>query len=157
MPNDVPIPQWDQLPELTFLEKTAYIAYQLKVMADGTEAPVSHIFEPGLYIREIKIPAGIVMVGRPHIFGHRCELVSGSLLHVSEEGRRVIEAPFEMHTVPNYQLIVYTLTPIVGRTYHPNEDEERDVEVLENKWFLPPDPILQLGAMVHARLTEDSP
>jgi hypothetical protein len=152
MQQNMVIPQWDEMPPMSFVEQIACIAYRLKMLNDGTEAPLKHIFEPGVYIREMEIPEGVVVIGRPHTKGHRTQLVSGSVLHVTEHGRRVLESPYEEITVPMFQVVVFTLSPVVARTYHVNASEERDIKKLESEWFLPPEPILKLGAMIHERL-----
>lgn len=149
------IPLLDR-PDLTWKEKIAYIAFQLKEMDSKVEAPLQHLFEPGMYIREMALPADAVVVGRPHVHGHRVELVSGKVLHITERGKLIVDAPFELHSNPGDQIVAYAITDIVARTYHPNPNEDRDIEKLENEWFHPADPVLELGATLHARLTRES-
>lgn len=148
---------WDSLPAIPWKEKVALVAFHVKRMVDsqtwlGADDHLKHIFEPGMYIREISVGPGVVIVGRPHLLGHRCELVSGEVMHILPDRKLCVEAPFEVHTTPDYQMVVYSLTDIVARTYHPNPDEIRDIEQLERIWFGDAEPVLKLGALVDARL-----
>ena len=143
------------MPGFTWAEKLAYLTYRFKPITDMPDGcPVEHSFEPGTYVREMTIPAGTLFIGRPHRHGHRCELVSGSVLHITEGGEVQRDAPFEVTTVPGYQMTLRALTDVVGRTYHPNPTESRDVGYLEHEAFHPVDELLKLGADVEARAAE---
>jgi hypothetical protein len=55
---------------------------------------VEHYFGPNIYIREIIIPAGHVIVGKAHKTEHLCSMVEGRMLVVGEDGvRKEISAP----------------------------------------------------------------
>ena len=149
MSNDVPTPQWDQLPGLTWSEKVAYLTHRFLTM-EQTECPLQHQFEQNLYIREIRIPADTWLVGRVHRHGHICQLLEGSLILVHREGHtEAFQAPSEILTLPGYQMVVHTVTDVVARTVHPNPTGERDIEKLEAEIFEPAESIKQLGASLH--------
>src|SRR5713226_7262737 len=94
------IPQWDQVPaRLSWKEKVAYVAYQLSLMPQSP-TPVEHIFATGVYIREMRILAGTLFVGRAHRFGHICQLVEGSVILINENGKVRLDAPAQVTTVP---------------------------------------------------------
>lgn len=137
---------------LTWSEKVAYIAYQLKLIDTKVDAPLAHIFEHGMYIREMRLPAGAIVVGRQHIHGHRTQLVSGIAMLVGPDGRQLFEGPAEIHTKTGDQIVAHAVTDIVARTYHPNPSESRDITALEDEWFAPAEPVLQLGEKLYARL-----
>jgi hypothetical protein len=50
--------------------------------------PVSHHFGPGIYIREVVMPAGIVVIGKYHLHDHLCNMIEGRMLVVGEDGKR---------------------------------------------------------------------
>jgi hypothetical protein len=55
---------------------------------------VNHYFGPDIYIREIVIPAGHVIVGKTHKTEHLCSLVEGKMIVVGGDGvRKEISAP----------------------------------------------------------------
>ena len=137
---------------LTWEEKLAYLTFKF-LKEDQTGCPLVHLFEDGHYIREMRIPAETLFIGRPHVFGHRVDLVEGKILHIEEHQKVVRYAPFSVHTVPGYQAVFYTMSDIVGRTYHP-DDGERDTDVLENRYFEPVEKLKTLGAQVRARIKQ---
>ncbi len=138
------------LPGLTWAEKLALISYRFKPIEDR-KTPVTHIFEPGVYIREMFIPADTVFIGREHRQGHRCELVSGSIRLVLESGDVDMTAPYELHSSPGFHMVLLAMTDVVGRTYHPNPTESRDIVALEADFFHPVEEMLELGADVAQR------
>lgn len=148
--RDCEILGWDNL-KLSWAEKLALLTYRFGMLPQR-ECPVTHEFLPGLYTRTMRIPAGTLFLGRAHIDGHKCELVEGSVLHITEHDRRVVHAPFSMVTTPGYQMVLFTLTDVVGRTVHPNPEESRDTEWLERDIFQTQKELLKQGEAIHRRL-----
>jgi hypothetical protein len=143
--------EFKRVPGDTWEDKIAFLGYKLR--SDAT-CPLFHSFEPGWYIREIHVPAKHVFIGRPHVSGHICKLVSGQVLHVTEEYRKVRIAPFTIHTTPGYRAVFYTFTDIVGRTYHPNPENLTDVSVLEAQVFAPAGLLDEKGKAIALQLEE---
>lgn len=106
---------------LTWKEKLAYLGFKFAAASEGDSARVTlkHIFEQGMYIREMTIPAEMLFIGRPHLVGHRCELVSGRILLITEDAKTHMEAPAELWSKPDYMMCLYSKTEVIGRTYHP--------------------------------------
>lgn len=148
------VPQWDNLPDLTWKEKVAYLTHQFMTM-EQTGCPLTHRFEKGLYIREIRIPAETLIVGRVHKHGHVCQLLEGDVILIHSEGNREgFHAPSQIMTEPGYQMVVYAVTDSVAQTVHPNPTDERDIAKLEADIFESPESLKALGASLHAqRLT----
>jgi hypothetical protein len=149
MAADLSIPPWDQLPDLTWTEKVAYLTHQFLTM-EQTGCPLTHRFEQGLYIREIRIPAGTVLIGRVHRHGHVCQLLEGSLVLTHAEGHREgFNAPSEILTLPGYQMVVYAVTDVFAQTVHPNPTEERDIDKLDADIFESAQSVKDMGAKLH--------
>lgn len=119
---------------------------------EQTECPVTHRFEQNLYVRDIRIPAGSLFIGRAHRHGHVCQLLEGSVIHITENGRGIVEAPFEMMTTPGYHVVLYALTDVLGRTVHPNPSNSRDIAALEAEFAEPVEELKALGEQVQRRL-----
>lgn len=137
---------------LTFKEKMAYLGFKFAEISQGRDCPVQHFFEPGVYIREMFIPAETLFIGRPHTFGHRCELVSGRILLITEQAKTHLEAPAELWSTPGYIMCLYAKTEVIGRTYHPNPDERRDTDVMEDEIFGSIAELVALGEEVRTRI-----
>lgn len=145
------IAQLNALP-LTWPEKLAYLTHRFLDL-EQSEYPLRHLFDGGLYIREISIPAGELIIGREHRHGHLCQLLSGSIVLNSQDGQVRFDAPAEFTSRPGYQMVVQALTDVVARTVHPNPCDSRDIAALEQEAFVPENGMLALGKAVHVRLT----
>lgn len=139
---------------LDWNQKLAYLVHKLKPVEDiGPEGcPVTHIFENGVYIREMRIPAGTLFIGRAHRHGHKCELVSGEVTVMSPLGQTRKVAGDTMMTVPGYHMVLRADTDVVGRTYHPNPTNSHDVAWLEANIFHSIEEMIALGAQIEGNL-----
>lgn len=144
----------DRAFDLTWEEKLAYLSYRF---AEGEQkkCPLYHIFEDGLYIREIRIPAGTLYVGRPHLLGSRVVLLEGKVLWIREDTKQVMEAPAETQTIPGFQMVGLSLSDVVARTFHPNGDECKDVDKLEARIFGSIEERMALGKSVFEKVEGD--
>jgi hypothetical protein len=77
--------------------------------------------------------------------------VSGTVVHLTEDAKKLIPAPFSMRTTPGYQMVLYAATDVVGRTIHP-DNGERDIDVLERHIFESVESLDALGAELTQRL-----
>lgn len=132
--------------DLTWSQKLAVLTYRF-LEESQYECPVTHLFEKGWYVREMTIPKGTFFIGRPHVQGHRVDLISGTVLHFEEGHKAVRTAPYSQMTSPGYQTVFLTMTPVVGRTYHPDSGE-RDLDRLEAELFVPIETVKALGAEI---------
>lgn len=146
------VPQWDQLPDhLTWQEKVAYLNHQFLTM-EQTECPVTHRFEQGLYIREMRIPKSTLLIGRVHRHGHVCQLLEGDVILIHREGvREGFHAPSQILTKPGYQMVLYSETDVIAQTVHPNYTDERDISKLESDIFESVESVQKLGERLHAQ------
>jgi hypothetical protein len=121
---------------------------------DGVEAalakevqlnlPVTHRFTPGLYIREIFMPASVppietVVTSRIHLTEHPFTISKGRLKVWQEEsGWVTLEAPYTGITKAGTRRILIILEDTIWTTYHLNPTDEID-----------PDKILDLITLDH--------
>lgn len=140
----------DELPELAWREKLAYLAFVFHSMPQ-IECPLEHTFEDGNYIRTIAIPKGTLFVGRIHRLGHGVELLTGSVIHVREHCRRLVHAPFSMRTAPGDQVCALALTDITARTVHP-AGGCTDIDELERLFFETTQALCESGEQVDQKL-----
>jgi len=152
--SDVPlVPVWDQHPQLSWSDKVALLTYKF-MQLEQTGTGLEHIFEEGKYIREVKIPAGTLIVGRIHKVGHITQLLEGSVLLIGPDGFRMgVQAPYEIKTGPGFQMVCFTLSNIVARTVHPNPDDLRDIDILETQIFESPVELIRRGEQIERSLT----
>lgn len=94
-----------------------------------------HTFGPGFYARTVRIPAGCAVVGKIHATEHVFILSEGRLALASEEGRRVVEAPFQCISTPGVKRAGVALTDCVVTNIHITRTT--DLAALEAELIVP--------------------
>jgi hypothetical protein len=95
-----------------------------------TTFELRHFFAPGLYGREIFIPAGQLMVGKVHLRDHLC-IVLGDLSIYSTDGLKRFEGYHHFTTKAGAQRTAYAHTDAWFTTIHANPGDERDIAKIE--------------------------
>lgn len=89
--------------------------------------PVTHRWTPGLYIREILIPAGTIATSMEHRTEHPFVLSAGVVEVVDSHGTaQLLQAPHTGITKPGTRRALRALTDVVWITFHVTE--KTDVE-----------------------------
>ena len=109
--------------------------------------PLVHRFVPGMYIREIFMPAGSLVVSKVHGTEHPYVVSQGVLtVWTEEEGEVFIEAPYTGITLPGTRRVLYIHEDCIFTTFHPaheqpanNTEEEilKAVAAIENRILIP--------------------
>lgn len=95
--------------------------------------PVVHTFAPGVYLREVRLPAGALVVGHSHRHAHLNFMLSGRMLLIGNDGQaHEVCAPYQVITPPGRK-VAQVLEPTVWINVYATE--ERDVETLEAMLF----------------------
>jgi hypothetical protein len=90
---------------------------------------VQHRFEPGHYIRELRMPAGTLAIGHYQNFSHINVFVSGRVMMLNADGTtQILTAPQTFIGAPGRK-IGYVLEDMVWQNIY--STDETDVEVLE--------------------------
>lgn len=72
------------------------------------DCPLIHRFTPGLYTREIFMPAGTMITSMVHKTKHQFIVMEGVVSVFSEnDGEQLIEAPYVGITLPNTRRVLY--------------------------------------------------
>jgi hypothetical protein len=95
------------------------------------DCPITHYHAPGLYIREMFIPAGVAVVGKIHKHAHFNDISKGRVRVVTEFGFEVYEAPYRFISEPGTKRAVFAETDVVWTTFHPTN--ETDVDKIESE------------------------
>ena len=94
------------------------------------ECPVVHHFGPSLYIREVIMPAGTVVVGKPHKTEHMCNMISGRMIIVNEDGeQKEVVAP-AVFMAKKGRKMAYIIETV--RFQNIFSTDETNIEKLEN-------------------------
>ncbi len=107
------------------------------------ECPVVHHFGPGIYIREVTLPAGTIAIGHAQRFEHLNIMLTGAVAMVGDDGQtKVLRAPMIFVGKPGRKL-GYVLETCVWQNVYATE--ERDIDKLESM-FLDKSPTWQAHA-----------
>jgi hypothetical protein len=99
-----------------------------------TELPLKHSFAPGVYAREMEIPAGTLLIGKVHKHRHHNFLMKGSIIILTESnGVELLQAPLMIVSKEGTQRIGYAITDTVWTTIHENKDNSEDLRVIEKR------------------------
>lgn len=86
------------------------------------ECPVTHRFTPGLYIREIFMPAGLICTSQIHRTRHPYVISKGQLLvFTPQEGTVRLNAPFTGITEPGTKRVLLIEEDTIWTTFHVTE------------------------------------
>lgn len=107
------------------------------VHGDNEVCPLKHSFANGIYMREIRIPQGMVLTGKIHRHAHPNVLLEGEVLVVTEQkGLERLRGPMAMISDGATKRALVALTDVVWLTFH-NVGEERDLKKIEEMVIAP--------------------
>lgn len=93
------------------------------------ECPVVHHFGPGIYVREVTLPAGALAIGHAQRFEHLNVMLKGKVALLDDSGHpKVLEAPLIFTGKPGRK-IGYIIEETVWQNIYATE--ERDIDKLE--------------------------
>lgn len=98
------------------------------------DLPLFHRFAPGIYIRELHIPAGVTSTGKIHKSEHIGVLIKGVRDMLIDGEVHTISAPYTATIKAGSKLACYTWEDSIYVTIHSNPDDERDIAKLEARY-----------------------
>ena len=89
-----------------------------------------HHFGPNIYIKEVTMPAGALIIGKHHRMAHLCNMVSGRMIVLDADGNRAeLVAPITFMAKPGRK-IAYIIETVVFQNIY--STPETDIEKLED-------------------------
>lgn len=96
------------------------------------ECPLRHFFTPGLYAREVTLPAGALVTSKIHKTEHPFTVSKGKLkIRVDDEEWVSIEAPYTGITKAGTRRVALIEEETIWTTYHSNPTDTQDLDELE--------------------------
>ena len=98
--------------------------------------PVVQYFAPGMYAREIRLPAGSIAIGKIHKHAHLNVISVGRGVFITDAGRVAFQAPHTFVSAPGTMRAVQADTDVVWTTFHATDamgtpDEMKDLLTVE--------------------------
>lgn len=100
-------------------------------IGDSELCPLKHSFADGVYVREIFIPKGTLIVGKIHKHSHPNFLMKGKVSVLTEEGVKHLEAPLSMVSPSGTKRVVYAHEDTVWITTHVTK--KKNLEKIEKE------------------------
>lgn len=120
----------DRAPALTHDRLDKLELAMLASSAPAVELPLIHRFTPGLYTREIFMPAGTLLTSRQHETEHPFVVLSGRVrVVVAGEVVEELAAGHVGITQPGTRRLLYIVEDCRWVTFHPNPDNETLEEI----------------------------
>lgn len=102
-----------------------------------------HHFGPNIYIKEVTMPTGALIIGKHHKLDHLCNMVSGRMMILQEDGStKELVAPMTFMAKPGRK-VAYILETVVFQNIY--STPETDIEKLENMCVDNSKPLLEGG------------
>lgn len=102
----------------------------IKAELPAVDCPITNHFAPGLYAREMFIPAGTVLTGKIHKYANLSIMSKGALrLRLEDGSTQDVRAPFTYVAPPGTRRAAFALEDTVWTVIHATE--ETDVEKIE--------------------------
>jgi len=95
--------------------------------------PLKHQFGDGLYVREIFMPKGALIVSKIHKYAHPYFVMQGKCSVLTDDGILQIQAPFYDITKAGTKRVLYIHEDCVWITTHSNPTNTHDLKEIENE------------------------
>ena len=90
------------------------------IVTNSKKIPINHFFMDGVYIREMKMYKGTVVIGAIHKHLHMCFLLKGHLTVVNEDGITEHKAPCRIESTPGIKRVLYAHEDSLWYNTHKN-------------------------------------
>jgi hypothetical protein len=133
-----------ELPRVPTREQILQIERNISTLPQ-VDLPLRHHFTPGMYAREMTIPAGTLLTGKVHKTQHLNIVSAGDITVWTEHGMRRIQAPYTFISQPGTKRVGLTHAETVWTTIHVTD--ETDLDRLEELLTEPSDILIEQEAI----------
>ena len=114
---------------LLLSQKVDSLLAQVQVMPQ-VECPEENFFGPNVYIKQVTMPAGSVIIGKSHKIEHICNMISGRMILVDSNGdKKELVAPMTF-VAPKGRKVAYIVETVVFQNIF--STNETNLDKLEN-------------------------
>ena len=99
------------------------------------ELQTNHHFAPGVYVRELLIPAGTILTGKIHRYETMNILISGEIRVTTDDGMQTLTGPMIFNSQAGTKKAAITITDTIWVNVHPTE--LTDLDEIETEFIAP--------------------
>jgi len=123
----------EQLVELSKISDDVVVGTKEKpIVTNSKKVPIKHFFMDGVYVREMTMYQGTVVVGAIHKDLHMCFLLKGHLTIASKDGAKDYIAPCYIIAEPGTRRVLYSHEDSVWYNTHKNPKGLKKIEDIED-------------------------
>jgi hypothetical protein len=131
------------LRDTSLLEQRVNTLYEAVIAQPQIQCEEKHHFGPNIYIKEVTMPAGTLIIGKHHRMDHLCNMVSGRMKILQEDGTtKELVAPITF-MAKSGRKVAYIIETVVFQNIY--STSETDIEKLENMCVDNSKPLLEGG------------
>lgn len=94
--------------------------------------PLKHSFSEGVYIREMLMEEGGIVIGKLHKYSHTWFLMKGEIMVATDLGTETYIAPCYVNAPAGAKRVIHAVEDSVFINVHPNPKNITNIEELEN-------------------------
>lgn len=103
-------------------ERLDELEVKMRNSPDQVDPPLIHYFTPGLYIREIYMAAGTLILSKIHLTEHPFVISKGSVqVKIKDGDWELLEAPYTGFTYPGTRRVLSIVEDCIWTTFHPTD------------------------------------
>jgi len=95
-----------------------------------------HYFANGVYVREMRIPAGTVVTGKEHLYQSINQLIVGKCVLFCDNESKEMQAPVIFVSEPGSKKALFAIEDCIFQNILPNPDNVTDLEQIEQKYVI---------------------
>ena len=99
--------------------------------------PLKHSFSEGVYIREMLMKKGGIVIGKLHKYSHTWFLMQGEIVVATDKETEIYIAPCYVNAPAGAKRVISALKDSIFINVHPNPLELRNIEELEDMLTCP--------------------
>ena len=103
------------------------------IVNNNKKIPIRHFFMDGVYVREMKMYKGTVVIGAIHKHLHMCFLLEGHITVANEDGVKEYVAPCYIKSTPGIKRVLYAHEDSLWYNTHKNPTNTQSVDQLEKE------------------------
>ena len=96
--------------------------------------PLKHMFADGIYVRQMDMKAGSMVVGAIHNHLHVWFLLTGHLAVATEDSVEEFLAPCYVLATPGSKRVIYAVEDSIFINIHKNPSDTRDINQIEKEF-----------------------
>ena len=103
------------------------------------DPPLKHYFATNVYVREMVLKEGEVLIGKTHRHDHIFNMIKGRAVVFSEQGHFVLNAPFTFTAEKGAKRMFFAVEDCIFQTTHVTS--QTDLAEIEKEVIVPPEEI----------------